>query len=395
MKFGVIKMTEVYLKRGEENDVYAGHLWIYDNEVARINGEYMPGDIVDVLSLPGFFVGRGYINPRSKILVRILTQDKEPIDRAFLQKRLAAAFNLRKKLGLDNSYRVVFGEADLLPALIVDKFADCLVIQTLALGIDRMKANIIEILKEEFNPRCIYERNDVPLREKEGLPQQTGAIFGKSPGIVEIEENGVKLLVDIERGQKTGYFLDQRENRAAIEPFVKDAEVLDCFCHTGGFALHAAKFGAKSIEAVDISADALALAQKNAALNGFENIKYIEANVFDLLNEYQKLRRTFDTIILDPPAFCKTKSALPGAYRGYKEINLRAMKLLNPGGFLITCSCSHFMTPELFLKMLNESAVDIKRQARIIEIRYQAKDHPIAVNADESLYLKCVILQVF
>ena len=388
-------MAEVYLKRGEENDVYAGHLWIYDNEVARINGEYMPGDIVDVLSLPGFFVGRGYINPRSKILVRILTQDKEPIDRAFLQKRLAAAFNLRKKLGLDNSYRVVFGEADLLPALIVDKFADCLVIQTLALGIDRMKADIIEILKEEFNPRCIYERNDVPLREKEGLPQQTGVIFGKSPGIVEIEENGVKLLVDIERGQKTGYFLDQRENRAAIEPFVKDAEVLDCFCHTGGFALHAAKFGAKSIEAVDISADALALAQKNAALNGFENIKYIEANVFDLLNEYQKSKRAYDTIILDPPAFCKTKSALPGAYRGYKEINLRAMKLLKSGGFLITCSCSHFMTPELFLKMLNESAVDIKRQARIIEIRYQAKDHPIAVNADESLYLKCVILQVF
>jgi 23S rRNA (cytosine1962-C5)-methyltransferase len=388
-------MAEVYLKRGEENDVYAGHLWIYDNEVARINGEYMPGDIVDVLSLPGFFVGRGYINPRSKILVRILTQDKEPIDRAFLQKRLAAAFNLRKKLGLDNSYRVVFGEADLLPALIVDKFADCLVIQTLALGIDRMKADIIEILKEEFNPRCIYERNDVPLREKEGLPQQTGVIFGESPGIVEIEENGVKLLVDIERGQKTGYFLDQRENRAAIEPFVKDAEVLDCFCHTGGFALHAAKFGAKSIEAVDISADALALAQKNAALNGFENIKYIEANVFDLLNEYQKSKRAYDTIILDPPAFCKTKSALPGAYRGYKEINLRAMKLLKSGGFLITCSCSHFMTPELFLKMLNESAVDIKRQARIIEIRYQAKDHPIAVNADESLYLKCVILQVF
>jgi len=388
-------MAEVYLKRGEENDVYAGHLWIYDNEVARINGEYMPGDIVDVLSLPGFFVGRGYINPRSKILVRILTQDKEPIDRAFLQKRLAAAFNLRKKLGLDNSYRVVFGEADLLPALIVDKFADCLVIQTLALGIDRMKVDIIEILKEEFNPRCIYERNDVPLREKEGLPQQTGVIFGESPGIVEIEENGVKLLVDIERGQKTGYFLDQRENRAAIEPFVKDAEVLDCFCHTGGFALHAAKFGAKSIEAVDISADALALAQKNAALNGFENIKYIEANVFDLLNEYQKSKRAYDTIILDPPAFCKTKSALPGAYRGYKEINLRAMKLLKPGGFLITCSCSHFMTPELFLKMLNESAVDIKRQARIIEIRYQAKDHPIAVNADESLYLKCVILQVF
>jgi 23S rRNA (cytosine1962-C5)-methyltransferase len=388
-------MADVYLKRGEENDIYAGHLWVYDNEVDHIGGEYAPGDIVDVVSSRGFFVGRGYINPRSKILVRLLTQQKETIDRAFLQKRLTAAFELRKKLGLGNSYRVVFGEADLLPALIVDKFADCLVIQTLALGIDRMKADIMDILREEFNPRCIYERNDVPLREKEGLPQRTGVLFGQSPGLVEIEENGIKLLVDIENGQKTGYFLDQRENRAAIAPFVKDAEVLDCFCHTGGFALHAAKYGAKVIEAVDISADALAVAQKNAELNGFENITLKEANVFDLLNEYQKSKRTFDTIILDPPAFCKTKSALPGAYRGYKEINLRAMKLLNAGGFLITCSCSHFMTPELFLKMLNESAVDIKRQARIIEIRYQAKDHPIAVNADESLYLKCVILQVF
>ena len=388
-------MAEVILNRGEEKDIYAGHLWVYDNEIERVEGEYAPGDIVDVLSARGAFVGRGYINPRSKIRVRVLTREKEPIDRAFLQKRLNAAFALRRKLGLKSAYRVVFGEADLLPALIVDKFADCLVIQTLALGIDRMKDDIVDILREEFHPRCIYERNDVPLREKEGLPQQTGVLFGQNPGTVEIEENGIRILVDIEHGQKTGYFLDQRENRAAIAPFVKDAEMLDCFCHTGGFALHAAKYGAKAVEAVDISADALDVARKNAALNGYKNISFTEANVFDLLNAYQKEKRAFDTIILDPPAFCKTKSALPGAYRGYKEINLRAMKLLRPGGFLITCSCSHFMTPELFVQMLGEASVDVRRQARIIENRYQAKDHPTAVNADESLYLKCVILQVF
>ena len=392
---GKKNMPAVYLKRGEEKDLYAGHLWIFDNEVEHINGKYFPGDIVEVLSSKGAFLGMGYINPSSKILVRLLTRQREQIDRNFLEKRLSAAFELRKKLGLGNSYRVVFGEADLLPALIVDKFADCLVIQTLALGIDRFKEDIVEILREEFHPMCIYERNDVPLREKEGMRQQTGALFGQSPGVVEIEENGIRLLVDIEKGQKTGYFLDQRENRAAIEPFVKDAQLLDCFCHTGGFALHAAKFGAKAVEAVDISADALKVAQKNAELNGFKNIQFKEANVFDLLNEYQKMNNQFDTIILDPPAFCKTKSALPGAYRGYKEINLRAMALLRPGGFLITCSCSHYMTPELFLKMLNEAAVDVRRQVRIIEIRYQAKDHPIAVNADESLYLKCVILQVW
>lgn len=388
-------MAEVFLKRGEENDIYAGHLWIYDNEVERVAGDFQPGDIVDVLSSRGFFVGRGYINPRSKILVRLLTQQKEPIDMAFLEKRLKTAFELRKTLGLSNSYRVVFGEADLLPGLIVDKFSDCLVIQTLALGIDRMKADIVDILAKEFSPRCIYERNDVPLREKEGLLQQTGAVYGQSPGVVEIEENGIRLLVDIENGQKTGYFLDQRENRAAIAPFVKDANLLDCFCHTGSFAMHCAKYGAKAVEAVDISAEALGVAAQNAKLNGFDCITFNEANVFDLLNSYQQEKRIFDTIILDPPAFCKTKSALPGAYRGYKEINLRAMKLLRSGGFLITCSCSHFMTPDLFLKMLNESSTDVKRQARIIENRYQAKDHPIAVNADESLYLKCVILQVF
>ena len=387
-------MADIILKRGEEKDVFAGHLWIYDNEIERVEGDFEPGDIVDVKSAKGAFLGRGYINPRSRIRVRIMTREREDIDRAFLERRIDDAIYLRRRLGLDNAYRVVFGEADMLPALVVDKFADCLVMQTLALGIDRMKADIVDILRMRFNPTCIYERNDVPLREKEGLSQQTGALYGVSPGIVEINEHGIRLLVDIENGQKTGYFLDQRENREAIEPFAKGARLLDCFCHTGGFALHAAKYGAKSVEAVDISAQALELASRNAALNGFDNIVPRQANVFDLLNDYQRAGNMFDTIILDPPAFCKTKAALPGAYRGYKEINLRAMKIINPGGFLITCSCSHFMTPELFLKMINEAAFDVRRRVRIIEIRYQAKDHPVAVNADESLYLKCFILQV-
>ncbi len=388
-------MAEVVLRRGEEKDIFAGHLWIYDNEVQQLRGEVEDGGIVDVISSGGRFLGRGYVNRKSRILVRLMTFEREEIDREFLRRRLETAIALRRRLGYENACRLVFAEADYLPALIVDKFADCLVLQTLALGIDRFKSDIVELLAEMLAPRCIYERNDVPLRAREGLPQQTGVLFGENPGRVEIEEHGLRLLVDVENGQKTGYFLDQRENRAAIEPFVKDAEVLDCFCHTGSFALHAAKYGARSVEAVDISDEALALARENAALNGMEAIRFEQANVFDLLREDERTGRQYDTVILDPPAFCKTRSALHGAYRGYKEINLRAMKLLRPGGFLITCSCSHFMTPDLFLKMLQEAAADVGRPARIIEIRYQAKDHPTSVAADESLYLKCVTLQVF
>lgn len=385
--------ARVILNRGEEKDIFGGHLWIYDNEIEKYDGEVQPGGIVDVFSHRGAFLGRGYINPKSKIRVRLLTYEDEPIDKAFLEKRLVAAFKYRERLGLENSFRAVFGEADFLPALIVDKFADCIVIQTLALGIDLMKADIVDIISGYYHPRCIYERNDVPLREKEGLSQQKGTLYGVSPGIVEIQENGLKIFVDIENGQKTGYFLDQRENRAAIAPYCKGADVLDCFCHTGAFALNAMKFGAKAVTAVDISEEAVEFTQKNAALNGFE-INTVKANVFDILKQYEESGREFDFIILDPPAFCKTKAALKGAYRGYKEINLRAMMLLKPGGFLVTCSCSHFMRPQLFLQMLNEASCDVHKHTRITEIRYQAKDHPIAVNADESLYLKYVALQM-
>lgn len=395
----MLENSKVYLKRNEEKDIFEGHLWIFDNEVEKIEGEIEGGDIVDVLSSNGAFVGRGFINPKSKILVRILTRRREEINDDFIKARLETAFRYRESIGFNknekSAFRAVFGEADLLPALVVDKFADCFVIQTLALGIEKFKSVIVEKIKEYYNPRCIYERNDVALREKEGMEQIKGILYGEKPGIVEIEENGIKILVDIVEGQKTGYFLDQKENRAAIEPYCKNADMLDCFCHTGSFALHAAKYGAKSVEAVDISNTALDMVKKNAELNEFSNITPKQANVFDLLNEYQMNGRMFDTIILDPPAFCKTKSALTGAFRGYKEINLRGMKLVKSGGFLITCSCSHYMTPDLFMKMLREAATDSRRTVRICEIRYQAKDHPVSVNADESLYLKYVALQVF
>lgn len=390
--------ARVVLKRGEEKDIYAGHVWVYDNEVERVDGGYEPGAVVDVVSHGGAFLGRGYINPKSKILVRLLTRAREEVDGDFIRRRLLDAFKYREKLGLNknerSAFRAVFGEADMLPALVVDKYADCVVVQTLALGIERFKQVIVDAIRDYYSPRCVYERNDVALRVKEGLEEQTGALYGTSPGVVEIEENGLRILVDIENGQKTGYFLDQRENRAAIEPYVGGAEVLDCFCHTGGFALNAAKFGAKAVEAVDISQTALDAVAKNAALNGFSNITPKNSNVFDLLNVYQNMGRMFDTIVLDPPAFCKTRSALTGAYRGYKEINLRAMKLVRRGGFLITCSCSHYMTPDLFLKMLKDAAVDSRRNVRICEIRYQAKDHPVSIDADESLYLKCVALEI-
>lgn len=386
--------VRVILKRGEEKDVYKGHLWIYDNEIARIDGEFTPGSIVDVHSFSGEFLGRGYINPKSKITVRLLTTEDEPIDRKFIQKRLTDAFRYRELLGLKNSYRAFFGDADRLPALVIDKFNDCFVIQTLALGIDMMKDDIVSVIRDYYHPRCIYERNDVPLREKEGMKQQKGVLCGEEPGIVQIEENGIKIFVDVVNGQKTGYFLDQRENRAAIQPFCPGADVLDCFCHTGGFALNAAAFGASSVEAVDVSQEALDFVRKNAAANHFGCITAKNANVFDLLKAYEADGRVFDTVILDPPAFCKTKSALPGAIRGYKEINLRAMKLIKPHGFLVTCSCSHFMTPNLFLDMLQDAAADVRKNVKITEIRYQAKDHPIPVNADESLYLKCVMLQI-
>lgn len=389
-------MARIVLMRGEEKRIQTGHPWIFDNEVKEINGEYAPGDIVDVCDFKGNFLGRGFINPKSKILVRLLTRKQEVIDAAFIKRRIKEAWEHRQNYCDPNSCRVIFGEADLLPALIVDKFGDYLSIQILALGMEVWRETIIEALNEYIKPLGIYERSDVSVREKEGLEMVKGFIGEPFDPIVPMVENGIKMFVDIENGQKTGYFLDQKANRAALAAYSKDKRVLDTFSHTGGFALHAAAYGAKEVTAVDISEHAVEFIMKNAELNGFQDrIKGVAANVFDYLKECQVNGTTFDTIILDPPAFAKNKAAMEGATRGYKEINLRAMKLLSPGGILITCSCSHYMKPELFIEMLRDAARDARKVVRQLEFRVQATDHPVLIGSDESLYLKCLVLQVF
>jgi len=394
-----VRPTVVKLKKGEEDRLLAGHLWVYDNEVDSVETDsydIIPGETVEVVSSRGRFLGRGYINPRSKILVRLMTRDaNEAVDRALLQKRITAAWEYRRSLGpeFENSCRVVFGEADMIPALIVDKYADVLSIQTLALGIDIMKDDICGILEDIFHPSCIYERNDVPVRRKEGLEEKKGPLRGELHGEVRIRENGVDMLVDVENGQKTGYFLDQKENRAALARYCRGRRVLDTFSHTGGFALNAARGGASEVAAVDVSRHATDFIRKNAELNGFSNIKTVTGDVFEKLVEYSAAGEKFDVIILDPPAFCKTRSALEGAYRGYKEINLRAMRLLTPGGILMSCSCSHYMYPEIFMDMLRDAAADSGRDVRVLENRIQSRDHPYILNSDESCYLKCVVLE--
>lgn len=388
-------MAKVILKKKEHIDIVRGFPWIYDNEIARVEGDFSPGDIVDIYDVTNTFLGRGYINPKSKITVRILTRKEEDIDKSFFFKRILQAWEYRKRLVDTRSCRVVFGEADMIPGLIVDKFEDILVIQTLALGIDRFKDIIVEVLDEILQPRGIYERNDVPVREVEGLPQKKGFLKGVFDTKVEIEENGLRIIVDVENGQKTGYFLDQRENRNALKGIVEGAEVLDTFCYTGSFALHAVKFGASKVIAIDSSVQALELARKNAELNEFDKrIEFIEGNAFDILREFYKDGRTFDVIILDPPAFAKSQRHIEGAVRGYKEINLRAIKMIREGGFLVTCSCSQHITPEIFQQIIDSARIDANRMLRLVEFRTQAKDHPILLSYPESLYLKCGIYQV-
>jgi len=388
-------MAKVILKKKEHIDIVRGFPWIYDNEIARVEGDFSPGDIVDIYDVSNTFLGRGYINPKSKITVRILTRKEEEIDKSFFFKRILQAWEYRKRLVDTRSCRVVFGEADMIPGLIVDKFEDILVIQTLALGIDRFKDTIVEVLDEILQPRGIYERNDVFVREVEGLPQKKGFLKGVFDTKIEIEENGLRIIVDVENGQKTGYFLDQRENRNALKGIVEGAEVLDTFCYTGSFALHAVKFGARRVIAIDSSVQALELARENAKLNGFdERIEFIEGNAFDILREFYKNGRTFDVIILDPPAFAKSQRHIEGAIRGYKEINLRAIKMIREGGFLVTCSCSQHITPEVFQQIIDSARIDANKMLRLVEFRTQAKDHPILLSYPESLYLKCGIYQV-
>lgn len=391
-------MAKVYLHQGKQKRIAGGHPWIYRTEIKEIRGEFNPGDIVDVFDYREKFVGRGYINPASQITIRILTRDQEEvINEGFFRSRISAAWNYRQRVIRDtNSCRVIFGEADFLPALIVDKFGDYLAIQTLALGIDLHKDTIIKQLKEIVQPKGIYERNDVTVRKLEGLPLQTGFIGEPFDPRVVIKENGLRFMVDLEGGQKTGYFLDQRENRLALQGLVKGGRVLDCFCHTGTFSMYAAKFGAREVLGLDIAAPALETARVNAELNGYSNIcSFKETNSFDELRNMEKANEKFDVVILDPPAFTKSKQAVEGAIRGYKEINLRGMKLLPRGGYLVTCSCSYHMKENLFLETVLQAGRDAGRELRLVELRRQAKDHPMLLASPESHYLKCVILQVF
>ena len=389
-------MAKAVLVKNKEKRVDAGHPWIFRSDIEKVDGPFLPGDVVDIYSYKNRFLGRGYYNPASQIAIRLLTRLEEKVDRDFLYRRIKAAWEYRKKVADPESCRVVFAESDFLPALIVDKFADVLVLQPLALGMDRHKKDITDILQELIKPSGIYERNDVPVRELEGLPLQKGFLSNPFPTKVLMKENGVKFLVDVENGQKTGFFLDQKENRAALKPLVKGGRVMDCFSHTGSFALHAASYGAGEVTGVDVSAHAVASATENARLNGFEDrVSFVEANVFEYLRSQWDKKELYDAIILDPPAFTKTRTAVEGAIRGYKEINLRAMKLLKESGFLITCSCSQHVDNGLFMNIVYEAAHDAHKTLRLLEFRSQAKDHPVLLAAGETQYIKCIILQVF
>lgn len=384
---------EIYLKKNEEKRIAAGHSWVYANEVARIEGKDKNGSLASVFSYDGRFIGKGYINHASKILVRIFIRGDETDDRQFYLNRLRAAWDYRRKLGYENCCRVVFAEADNLPALIVDKYGDYLSVQCLSLGIDMRKAMITDCLVEIFRPRGIFERSDVALRKKEGLSEVKGVLYGEVPDIAEIEENGLKMLVDIKNGQKTGYFLDQKENRFASRRYAAGGEVLDCFCNSGGFSLNCATV-AKHVTACDISQAALDNVMRNARLNGLENIDTVCGDAFELLRFFRRSGRKFDLVILDPPAFCKSAAEVKDAYRGYKDINLQGMKLVGSGGFLITCSCSHYMTATLFERMLAEAAKESGRVVKSVEIKTQAPDHPSLLCADETHYLKFYVLNI-
>lgn len=385
----------VYLRRGREQRVLGGHPWIFRSDIEREDGA-ADGLPVRVLTSAGRFLAMAVYNPRSQISLRILSRRDEPVDGAFIRGRVRRALDYRRRFADLNSCRLIFAESDGLPAVIADKFGDVIVVQILCLGMERFKADIVDALVKELSPRGVYERNDVPVRELEGLSQQTGLLWGEVPDRVEMQENGVRFLVDVKEGQKTGFFLDQKENRAAIAPFVPGMRVLDCFTHTGSFALHAARYGAAEVTGVDISEHACACALENARLNGVEDrVRFECANAFDFLRAQQTAKAQYDVVILDPPAFTKTRSAVEGALRGYKEINLRGMKLTRDGGFFVTCSCSQHVTPDLFRGMLMDAQKDAHVQLRQIEWRTQGRDHPILLASPETQYLKCGIFQVF
>lgn len=391
----------VTLKKGEGRTIKAGGAFIYDNEIASIMGSFENGDIVIIKDFDGYPMGKGFINTNSRITVRMLTRNEDQeIDEEFFTKRLQAAWDYRKKTVDTSSCRIVFGEADFLPGIVIDKFSDVLVVESLSLGMDRVKTLLINRLKTILKNdgiiiKGVYERSDAKVRLNEGMERYKGFIGDEFDTNVEIVENGVRYMVDVKDGQKTGFFLDQKYNRLAIQRLCKGAKVLDCFTHTGSFALNAGIAGAASVLGVDASQLAVDQAIKNAELNNLsDTVSFKCADVFDLLPELEKQGEKFDVVILDPPAFTKSRNSIKNAIKGYREINLRAMKLVKEGGFLATCSCSHFMDYELFTKTIGQAAANVRKRLRQVEFRTQAPDHPILWAADESYYLKFYIFQV-
>lgn len=386
-------MKTVKLKQKEERRVLRGHPWIFSNELQSLRGEFNAGEIIEVLDSSGKFVARGYINPHSLIAVRILTRKQEEIDHDFLRKKIAAAKGLRSLLGFGDSFRAVFSESDGLPGLIVDKYGDVLVIQSSTAGIDLLLDDIVAALKQEYAPRAIVLRNDTASREIEGLAQEKKVIFGEITGPIVIEDSGIKYHVDVLEGQKTGFFFDQRENRLALRDYVQGKRVLDCFCYVGAWSLTAAKAGAADVLGLDASERAVTLATQNADLNNL-TARFKKADVFEELRALEQQREKFGCVILDPPAFVKSRAKVREALKGYKDINLRGMRLLGPGGVLVTCSCSHHIDETLFREMLIDAAYSAGRSARLLEMRSQARDHPVVLAARETHYLKCAILVV-
>jgi 23S rRNA (cytosine1962-C5)-methyltransferase len=389
-------MIKVTLRRKITGRVANGHPWIFNNEVEKVEGEVEGGEVAEVYYHDGKFAGRGYINPKSQILVRLLTrQPAEQVNENFFLERLRQCWDYRVRTGYTENCRLVFGEADELPQLIIDKFNDYFVLQTLALGIDKWKPAIVKALETIFQPKGIYERNDVPVRELEGLPQVKGFLSAPFETKIIINENGLRFHVDIENGQKTGYFLDQQDNRRAIQHIVRGADVLGAFTYTGTFEIHAAHYGAKSVLGLDISANAVAQANLNAELNGVnDRCKFETANAFDVLKQWSKEGRQYDVVMLDPPAFTKSRETIQKAITGYKEINLRGMKLVRPGGFLVTSSCTSLVDPDLFLQTIDMAARDARRRIRQVMFHTQSGDHPVVRGLDNTQYLKFLVVQV-
>ena len=386
----------VRLVRGREQILLAGYLWVYAGHIEEAAGEPAPGDIVDVCTHSGRVIGRGFFNPHSKIRVRMLTVQDEPLDDAFWTKRISHALAFRRRVVSEtNAYRLIHGESDLLPGLIVDRYGDVLVMQILSFGMDRRKERLADLLMKETGATAVYLRNDAHARTLEGLPVEQGFLRGGGATAIDIHEGRARFLVDIEQGQKTGWFCDQRENRLAAAALADGAAVLEAFCHTGAFGIHAALHGAASVLGLDVSRDAVAMACEHAIRNKVdERCEYREADAFEELRRIERAGERFDLVILDPPSFARTKQVVPQALAGYKQLNLRALRLLKPEGFLVSCSCSHHVSEEQFWSMLQDAAHDAKRQLRLIDRRSQARDHPVLAAMPETRYLKCVIAQV-